>query len=48
MALRGKTLPADRGYLDVSALNLDRQGKYTFSEGVTTTFLQHGKQKKHD
>lgn len=36
------------GYLDVPALNLDRQGKYTFSEGVTTTFLQHGKQRKQN
>ncbi|RMD72411.1 MAG: type I-MYXAN CRISPR-associated Cas8a1/Cmx1, partial [Cyanobacteria bacterium J149] len=31
------------GYLDVPALNLDPQGKYTLSEGIITTFLQHSK-----
>jgi CRISPR-associated protein Cas8a1/Csx13 len=33
------------GYLDVPALNLDRQGKYTFTEGVITSFLQHNQQR---
>jgi len=34
------------GYLDIPALNLDQQGKYIFTEGITTTFLQHGQQRK--
>jgi CRISPR-associated protein Cas8a1/Csx13 len=36
------------GYLDVSALNLDSQGAYTFTEGVLSTFLQHSKQRSRD
>ena len=36
------------GYLDVPALKLDEQGLYTFTEGVTSTFLQHSKQRKRD
>jgi CRISPR-associated protein Cas8a1/Csx13 len=36
------------GYLDVPALKLDRQGLYSFTEGVTSTFLQHSKQRKRD
>jgi CRISPR-associated protein Cas8a1/Csx13 len=36
------------GYLDVPALNLDDQGGYTFTEGVTSTFLQHSKQRTRD
>jgi CRISPR-associated protein Cas8a1/Csx13 len=36
------------GYLDVPALNLDDQGGYTFTEGVTSTFLQHSKQRSRD
>jgi CRISPR-associated protein Cas8a1/Csx13 len=36
------------GYLNVPALNLDVQGLYTFTEGVTTTFLQHSKQRTRD
>ncbi|WP_309736932.1 type I-MYXAN CRISPR-associated Cas8a1/Cmx1 [Chamaesiphon sp. OTE_75_metabat_556] len=39
---------ADGGYLDVPALKLDRQGLYSFTEGVTSTFLQHSKQRKRD
>jgi CRISPR-associated protein Cas8a1/Csx13 len=34
------------GYLDVPALKLDQQGKYTFTEGVISSFLQHGSQRK--
>jgi CRISPR-associated protein Cas8a1/Csx13 len=45
LSLMQQTYSIHEGYLDVSALNLDPQGKYTFSEGVTTTFLQHGKQR---
>ncbi|MDM3846002.1 MAG: type I-MYXAN CRISPR-associated Cas8a1/Cmx1 [Aphanizomenon gracile PMC638.10] len=41
-----KTYCLQNGYLDVPALNLDQQGKYTFSEGIITTFLQHGQQRK--
>jgi CRISPR-associated protein Cas8a1/Csx13 len=36
------------GYLDVPALKLDQQGLYSFTEGLTSTFLQHGKQRKRD
>jgi CRISPR-associated protein Cas8a1/Csx13 len=36
------------GYLDVPALNLDTQGRYTFTEGVVSTFLQHSKQRSRD
>jgi CRISPR-associated protein Cas8a1/Csx13 len=39
---------ADGGYLDVAALNLDRQGLYSFTEGVVSTFLQHSQQRKRD
>lgn len=46
LSLLQKTYRLKDGYLDVPALNLDQQGTYTFSEGVTTTFLQHGKQRK--
>jgi CRISPR-associated protein Cas8a1/Csx13 len=45
-SLLGQTYRIQDGYLDVPALNLDTQGKYTFTEGVMTTFLQHGKQRK--
>lgn len=46
LSLMQQTYQIRKGYLDVAALNLDDQGKYTFSEGVATTFLQHGKQRK--
>lgn len=36
------------GYLDVPALKLDDQGGYTFTEGVTASFLQHSKQRTRD
>lgn len=38
----------DEGYLNVPALNLDEQGHYTFTQGLLTTFLQHGKQRSLD
>lgn len=41
-----QTYQVHDGYLDVPALNLDPQGKYTFTAGVTTSFLQHSKQRK--
>lgn len=41
-----QTYQVHNGYLDVPALNLDSQGKYTFTAGVTTSFLQHSKQRK--
>ncbi|MEO1670914.1 MAG: type I-MYXAN CRISPR-associated Cas8a1/Cmx1 [Cyanobacteria bacterium J06631_2] len=47
-SLMQQTYRLKDGYLNVPALNLDRQGKYTFTEGVTTTFLQHGKQRKQN
>lgn len=46
LSLIQQTYRLQDGYLDVPALNLDSQGKYTFTEGVMTTFLQHGKQRK--
>ncbi|OKH24702.1 type I-MYXAN CRISPR-associated Cas8a1/Cmx1 [Chroogloeocystis siderophila] len=46
LSLLQQTYRIQDGYLDVPALNLDPQGKYTFTEGVMTTFLQHGKQRK--
>ncbi|GAB4147256.1 MAG: hypothetical protein Fur0046_25440 [Cyanobacteria bacterium J069] len=33
------------GYLKVSALKLDDQGNYTFTQGVLSTFLQHSQQR---
>ncbi|NJL03182.1 MAG: type I-MYXAN CRISPR-associated Cas8a1/Cmx1 [Spirulinaceae cyanobacterium SM2_1_0] len=36
------------GYLHVPALKLDQQGRYTFTQGVTSTLLQHGQQRKLD
>lgn len=46
LSLIQQTYRIQNGYLDVPALNLDLQGKYTFTEGVMSTFLQHGKQRK--
>ncbi len=46
LSLLKHTYHLEDGYLDVPALNLGQQEKYTFTEGVTTTFLQHGKQRK--
>lgn len=45
-SLLKQTYRLEDGYLDVPALNLGQQEKYTFTEGVTTTFLQNSKQKK--
>jgi CRISPR-associated protein Cas8a1/Csx13 len=38
----------DQGYLNVPALNLEEQGQYTFTQGLVSTFLQHGKQRSLD
>ena len=43
-----RTYQVDNGYLKVPALKLDQQGAYTFTAGVTSTFLQHSKQRKQD
>jgi len=40
------TYQIEDGYLNVPALKLDLQGKYTFTQGVTSTLLQHGQQRK--
>jgi CRISPR-associated protein Cas8a1/Csx13 len=45
LSLMKQTYRLQDGYLDIPALNLDSQGKYTFTEGVMTTFLQHGSQR---
>lgn len=44
--LAHNTYQIEDGYLNVPALQLDRQGKYTFTQGVTSTLLQHGQQRK--
>ncbi|MEB3190868.1 MAG: type I-MYXAN CRISPR-associated Cas8a1/Cmx1 [Snowella sp.] len=36
------------GYLNVKALSLDEQSRYIFTDGITTTFLQHSKQRSLD
>jgi CRISPR-associated protein Cas8a1/Csx13 len=36
------------GYLDVKALKLDEQSRHVFTDGITTTFLQHSKQRNLD
>lgn len=41
-----QTYQVKEGYLEVPALALDQQGMYTFTAGVTSTFLQHSKQRK--
>lgn len=46
--LMAQTYQVHKGYLRVPALGLDEQGAYTFTAGVTTTFLQHSKQRKQD
>lgn len=40
------TYHVDKGYLQIPALKLGNQGAYTFTAGVTSTFLQHSKQRK--
>jgi len=46
--LLAQTYQVQEGYLNVPALNLDQQGQYAFTAGVTTTFLQHSKQRKQE
>lgn len=46
--LMGQTYQVEKGYLKVPALVLDDQGQYTFTAGVTSTFLQHSQQRKQD
>jgi CRISPR-associated protein Cas8a1/Csx13 len=41
-----QTYRSDQGYLETPALHLDEQGRYIFSEGVMSTFLQYQKQRK--
>jgi len=43
-----QTYQMQDGYLDVPALKLDQQARYTFTEGVTATLLQHSKQRTRD
>ncbi|WP_225931216.1 type I-MYXAN CRISPR-associated Cas8a1/Cmx1 [Leptolyngbya sp. 7M] len=43
-----QTYRADQGYLEVPALKLDEQGRYIFTEGVMSTFLQHSKQRNRE
>jgi len=43
-----QTYRSEQGYLNVPALNLDDQGRYIFTEGVVSTFLQHSKQRTRD
>ncbi|NJK59320.1 MAG: type I-MYXAN CRISPR-associated Cas8a1/Cmx1 [Oscillatoriales cyanobacterium SM2_1_8] len=42
------TYRIEDGYLDVPALYLDTIGRYLFTQGVTSTLLQHGKQRRLD
>ncbi|BAW98009.1 hypothetical protein NIES970_29720 (plasmid) [[Synechococcus] sp. NIES-970] len=46
--LLSETYQIKDGYLNVKALRLDDQSRYVFTEGVTTTFLQHSKQRTLD
>jgi len=46
--LMGQTYRSDQGYLEVPALKLDKQGRYIFTEGVVSTFLQHPKQRTRE
>ncbi len=43
-----QTYRSDQGYLEVPALKLDQQGRYIFTEGVISTFLQHSKQRNRE
>lgn len=43
-----RTYRSDQGYLEVPALKLDEQGRYIFTEGVMSTFLQHSKQRNRE
>lgn len=46
--LLNQTYRSDQGYLEVPALKLDKQGRYIFTEGVVSTFLQHSKQRTRE
>ncbi len=46
--LLSQTYQIHDGYLNVPALKLDRQSRYTFTEGVTATLLQHSKQRNRE
>lgn len=43
-----QTYQTDQGYLNTPALKLDAQGRYIFTEGVISTFLQHSKQRNRE
>jgi CRISPR-associated protein Cas8a1/Csx13 len=43
-----QTYRSEQGYLEVPALKLDEQGRYIFTEGVMSTFLQHSKQRNRE
>jgi len=43
-----QTYCSEQGYLKVPALKLDEQGRYIFTEGVMSTFLQHSKQRNRE
>jgi hypothetical protein len=43
-----QTYRTGQGYLEVPALKLDEQGRYIFTEGVMSTFLQHSKQRNRE
>jgi len=46
--LLSQTYRSEQGYLEVPALKLDEQGRYIFTEGVVSTFLQHSKQRTRE
>lgn len=46
--LMAQTYQVHKGYIRVPALGLDNQGQYAFTEGMTSTFLQHNQQRKLD
>ncbi len=46
--LLSQTYQIQDGYLNVPALKLDLQSRYTFTEGLTATLLQHSKQRNRE
>lgn len=46
--LLSQTYQIKKGYLHIPALQLDLQGRYTFTQGLTSTLLQHNQQRKLD
>lgn len=46
--LLSQTYEIKDGYLNVKALQLDEPRRYIFTDGVTTTFLQHSQQRSFD